>query len=75
MLPNVTSLYREIVIIHWGSREEIEMVVKTDSEWISLPEAARELGVTWATAWNALLRGRLDGQKRGRVWVVRCSSV
>ncbi|MBA2458905.1 MAG: helix-turn-helix domain-containing protein [Gemmatimonadales bacterium] len=51
------------------------MVVKTDSEWISLPEAARELGVTWATAWNALLRGRLDGQKRGRVWVVRCSSV
>lgn len=47
----------------------------TDSEWISLPEAAREMEVAWSTAWNALLRGRLDGQKRGRAWVVRRSSV
>jgi len=44
-------------------------------ERISLPVAAKELGIPWATAWNAVLRGSLEGVKEGRVWMVTRSSV
>ncbi len=46
----------------------------SDKKTVSLPQAARELGVTWTAAYNALLTGQLDGmQVRGRWQVTRAS--
>ena len=46
-----------------------------EAECITLPETAKELGIPWATAWNAVLRGQLEGEKEGRVWMVTRSSI
>ena len=43
---------------------------------IRLSEAARRLGVDWATAWKLVLKRKLDAQQRanGR-WYVQAASV
>lgn len=42
---------------------------------ISLSEAAKELGVSWAVAWRLLLQGKLLGRKVGQNWRVDERSV
>lgn len=42
---------------------------------ISLSQAAKELGVSWAVAWRLLLQGKLLGRKVGKNWWVDERSV
>ena len=54
--------------------KEKERAALMNSEQIPLVEAARRLQISWASAWRALLVGRLDGEKiRGRWFVTRAS--
>ena len=41
---------------------------------IGLAEAAMLMGVSWARAWSALLRGELEGRKDGARWKVSRAS-
>jgi hypothetical protein len=45
------------------------------NEEVGLAEAAKVMGVTWASAWSALLRGELEGRKVGGRWRVLRASV
>lgn len=47
-----------------------------DLREVSLPVAARELGVAWATAWRLLLQGALEGRQleNGR-WMIGVGSI
>lgn len=52
------------------------MTVGSPKTFLTLPQAARELGVSWNRAWSLVLRGQLDGAEMiaGR-WVVPRASV
>ncbi len=51
------------------------MVSPTVAETVSLPSAARRLGVSWPVAWRKLLRGELEGRQINGRWQVTASSV
>jgi hypothetical protein len=42
---------------------------------ITLPQAAREIGISWASAWRLLLTGRLEGRLLHGRWIVTRSSL
>jgi molybdenum-dependent DNA-binding transcriptional regulator ModE len=42
---------------------------------ISLPAAARRLGISWAVAWRKVLTGQLEGQQVNGRWRVSERSV
>ena len=44
-------------------------------EYVSLPEAARQLGVSWPVAWRKVLTQELAGQQVGNRWLVSQASV
>jgi hypothetical protein len=39
-------------------------------DFISLPEAARLVGLGWQATWTRLLNGQLEGQQVGGRWLV-----
>jgi hypothetical protein len=45
------------------------------STLIPLPDVAHRLALPWAAAWALLLRGQLQGEKRGGRWYVTTASV
>ena len=44
-------------------------------EQITLPEAARQLSISWERAWRALLRGEIRGEQHDGRWYVDAASV
>jgi len=44
-------------------------------EMIPLADAAKRLSISWERAWRLVLRGRLEGQRAGRAWMVSTASV
>ncbi len=44
--------------------------VLRETRRVPLPEAAAELGQTWAQTYNAVLSGKLVGEKVGTRWFV-----
>jgi hypothetical protein len=46
-----------------------------EQKWISLPAAAARLRMSWSQAYNAVLRGTLQGTRHSGRWFVTTSSV
>jgi len=40
------------------------------SEWLTVPEVAKELGVSDVQAWRLVRKGRVPAQRVGRQWMV-----
>ena len=55
--------------------EDIEDIAKTDKQFISIPEAARMLGIGKETIRQALIKGQIEGRQIGRKWVINRSKL